>query len=134
MTPTTETNNAATPAPFDPESVVAGFYRAFAAPDETRLGVIREVFADDVIFCDNLHNIVGPEALNDMAAWINSNYPNYIVSPPISIQSHNRQILFTWSMSDADGVPVVVKGHDLLLIGNDGKVTHDYSFLTLNHD
>ncbi len=125
----TDSDKTAEPVPFDPETVVAEFYRAFNAPDETRLAVIREVFSEDLVFCDDLHNIVGPEALNDMAIWINSVYPNAIIEPATSIQSHNRQIHFTWSMSDADGVPVVT-GHDLLLIGDDGKITHDYSFLT----
>lgn len=62
-----------------------------------------------------------------MAADLNEQFPGARFNRPETVQSHHRQIRFRWTMDDADGNRLIA-GHDLLVVGDDRRITHDYSF------
>ena len=111
----------------DAHAVVAAFYDAFEADPADRPRRIAEAFAPDVHFTDPIHQSIGTTGLEQMADDLNARFPGARFNRPSTIQAHHRQIHFHWSMDDADGHQVVA-GHDLLLVGDDGLITHDYSF------
>lgn len=113
----------------DPEGTIAAFYDAFKTSSDRRLTRIAEVFTEDVHFCDDIHDIVGYEALDRMAEWINANWPGCRFEGPTDVRHHHRQIRFDWALVDAEG-ECVTRGQDLLLVADDGRISHDFSFLS----
>ncbi|MGW7530536.1 nuclear transport factor 2 family protein [Streptomyces sp. NPDC054783] len=47
------------------------------------------------------------------------------------VAAHHQGVKFTWHMTaDGSDEPVSI-GHEFLLLGEDGKITHDYQFMEL---
>lgn len=106
--------------------MVTAFYDAFEAEPHERPRRIAETFAADVVFSDPVHQIVGLQGLEQMATELHARFPGARFNRPSVIESHHRQIHFRWSMDDADG-NMIISGHDMPIVGADGRITHDYS-------
>ncbi len=113
--------------PIDADKIVADFYDAFETAPSERLQRIAEVFSDDLYFSDPRGQVLGHKALDEMADEIYEMFPGCTFDPPTDIDSHANQIRFRWALRDASG-EVVVRGQDILVIADDGRIKADYSF------
>lgn len=117
----------------DNAAVTALVDRYFAVWNETDAGrrqaLIARTFAEDASYLDPLLAGDGHDGIDAMVRAVHEKYPGYCFTRTSDVNAHHDRALFNWQLAPKDG-PVFVKGVDVALVSDDGRLAHVAGFFT----
>jgi hypothetical protein len=112
----------------DTETLVEATLRVFNERDpDTRLQIMGEVYADDIVFTDIEGTLRGHEAISEKVQGLLDSAPGFVFTPAGPATVLGDLIHAPWGFGPPDGEPVV-RGVDVSLVA-DGKVVRLYTLL-----
>lgn len=104
-------------------AIIDTYFAAWNEADVTnRLALVQAAFADDCRYVDPLSDVSGHAGVVDMIEGVRAQFVGASLQRTGDIDAHHDVARFPWSATDADGA-VVVAGIDVVVIGNDGRIS-----------
>ena len=95
---------------------------AWLAIDErSRLALLETAWADGAVYCDPVDRVAGREALAAHIAATQAVLRGGRVAVTTEPVRHHDSAFFRWSMTDAEGAPVL-SGFDVVQLDEDGRI------------
>lgn len=110
-------------------AAVEAYFAAWNAtdPDERR-SRIAEAYTPDAIYTDPLAQSQGPEAIAEMIAGVQAQFPAHTLRPTSALDVHHACVRFSWAMAGPDGADVL-EGIDVGVIAADGRLQKVIGFI-----
>jgi len=113
----------------DYQQLATSYLDLWNETDPQRRGeLIRAVCRDDVSYVDPLADVHGTQALADVVAAAQQQFPGWRFRQTGPVDGHHAQVRFTWDLGP-DDASAPVGGFDVLVLDGDGRVRHVYGFL-----
>jgi len=94
---------------------------------ERRADLVAQAWSVDGVYADPMLEAAGHEAIADMAAGVQAQFPDHRFRRTTDIDTHRDYVRFGWELTAPDG-NVVVAGIDVALMGEDGRIAHLVGF------
>lgn len=119
-------SNAMTPI----SKVVDGYFAMWNETDPTqRRKVIEATWSEDASYVDPMFAATGPDALNEMVAGVQEQFPGHRFRQTGSIDTHNDRARWGWELAGLDNGPPVAAGVDFAVLASDGRLREVSGFL-----
>lgn len=106
----------------DLTATVDTYLRAWTEPDAARRrGLVEQVWADDGQLIDPPLAAAGHEAISDMAATMQSQFPGHAFQRVSVVDEHHGHFRFSWALVAPDG-SVSLGGSDVGEVSADGRL------------
>jgi hypothetical protein len=132
MTDTTTTDTTTTTTDTttgtDVSALVDTYFEMWRATDPAqRAELVARAFAVDGRHVDPAADVAGRDQLAAMLEGVHATYPGFSIERVSAIDQHGAQVRFAWTMSAADGTPLVA-GTDVGELTDDGRLARIASF------
>ena len=93
----------------------------------TRAKVIREIYAEDIVFVYTDVQVVGWDAVDCKAQRLLDEAPGFVFTAAGEVRTVQNLTLLSWHFGP-EGAPPVVSGTDISIV-EDGRIKHLYTML-----
>lgn len=94
---------------------------------ERRAALVEQAWNVDGAYADPMLEAKGHEAIADMAAGVQAQFPGHRFRRTTDIDTHHDLVRFGWELTAPDG-KVVVAGIDVGALGDDGRINRLVGF------
>lgn len=109
--------------------IVEGYLASWNETDPAaRRKLIDELWAEDASYIDPMAEAHGRDEIDATIAAVQGQFPDFVFTPAGPVDAHHRQARFTWGLGPAGAEPIVV-GFDVVVTGEDGRLTTVLGFL-----
>lgn len=98
-----------------------------ATDQERRAALTAEVWTEDAAYYDPMFEAAGHEALSDMAAGVQAQFPGQRFTRTSGVDEHHGLVRFGWELGDGAGT-VTVAGIDIGIVARDGRLNRIAGF------
>ncbi|MEV4568988.1 nuclear transport factor 2 family protein [Nonomuraea sp. NPDC049419] len=95
---------------------------------DARQALIADVFAEDATYTDPVVAVRGRDGLNATIAAVQEQFEGLRFSLGGPVDAHHDIARFTWHLGAAGADPLVI-GFDVVVIGDDGRISQVLGFL-----
>ena len=112
-----------------PDATVEAYVATWNETDALRrkAGIAR-AWAEEGRYRDPLMASDGHAGIDAMLAAVQARFPGFVLRRTSEVDSHNRQLRFSWSLGPEAG-PAVVKGVDFCALATDGRLESVVGFI-----
>jgi hypothetical protein len=104
------------------EETISEYSAAWSQPDPTtRLDLLRRTVVGDAPYCDPGARCQGIEALSDVIAGVQEQFPGAVLVRTSEVDRHHDCIRFTWRFLDPAGA-TLLEGIDVCTVAEDGRI------------
>lgn len=104
------------------EDVIAEYSAAWSQTDpDERMLMLRRTVVDDVPYCDPGAKVVGLEALSEVIAAVQGQFPGAVLVRTSAVDAHHDCIRFAWAFRSPDS-SALLEGIDVCTIAPDGRI------------
>lgn len=121
------TNTTTDLAPDHTTTVDAYFDLLNETDPAVRARLVTEVWTEDGAFYDPLHEATGHDALVEMVAAVQAQFPGQRFARTSGIDGHHGLVRFGWELRAEDGTTTVA-GLDVGIVAPDGRLTRIAGF------
>jgi hypothetical protein len=115
--------NATTELAPDHTTTVDAYFDLLNETDpDVRARLVADVWTEDGAFFDPLHEATGHEALVELIAGLQAQFPGQRFARTSGIDSHHGVVRFGWELRAGDGTTTVA-GLDVGIVAPDGRLT-----------
>lgn len=119
-------SNAMTPI----SKVVDGYFAMWNETDPTRRReVIEATWSEDASYVDPMFAAEGPDALDEMVARVQEQFPGHHFRQTGAIDAHNDRARWGWELAGTDNGSIVAAGVDFAVLAPDGRLREVSGFL-----
>ena len=119
-------SNAMTPI----SKAVDGYFAMWNETDSTRRReFIEATWSEDASYVDPMFAAEGSDALNEMAAGVQEQFPGHRFRQTGAIDAHNDRARWGWELTGPDDGPPVAAGVDFAVLAPDGRLREVSGFL-----
>lgn len=119
-------SNAMTPI----SKVVGGYFAMWNETDPTRRReVIEATWSEDASYVDPMFAAEGPDALDEMVARVQEQFPGHRFQQTGAINAHNDRARWGWELAGTDNGSIVAAGVDFAVLAPDGRLREVSGFL-----
>jgi len=113
----------------DLRSTIDTYLDAYGEPDAARRGdLVTQVWAEDGHLIDPPLDGTGRTGISEMAAAVQSHYPDHTFRRTSGIDEHHSFARYEWELVGPDGA-AALSGLDVAEIGDDGLIRRVVGFL-----
>src|ERR1700742_3707376 len=94
----------------------------------TRKSLIDTTWSHDARYTDPLAQARGVAAIDATIAAVQGQFPGFVFTQVGDVDAHHQQARFQWGLGPAGAEPVVI-GFDVVVTGDDGRITDVLGFL-----
>jgi len=104
------------------EDVIAEYSAAWSETDAAaRLAMLARTVVEGVPYCDPGAEVTGLEALSDVIAGVQAQFPGAVLLRTSEVDRHHDRIRFAWRFVDPAGEPLL-DGIDVCTVADDGRL------------
>lgn len=104
------------------EDVIADYSAAWSETDPAaRLAMLRRTVVEGVPYCDPGAEVTGLEALSEVIAGVQGQFPGAVLLRTSEVDRHHDCIRFSWVFVDPQGAPLL-DGIDVCTVAADGRI------------
>jgi len=115
--------------PIPMQEIVQRYIASWNETDpERRRKLLDELWADQASYIDPLAEAHGRDAIGEVIAAAQAQFPGFVFTLNGPVDAHHRQARFTWGLGPADADPVIV-GFDVAVATEEGRLQAVLGFL-----
>ncbi len=104
------------------EDVIAEYSAVWSETDAAaRLAMLARTVVESVPYCDPGAEVTGLEALSDVIAGVQEQFPGAVLLRTSAIDQHHDVIRFSWVFVDPAGA-ALLEGIDVCTVADDGRL------------
>lgn len=104
------------------EDVIAEYSAAWSETDPAaRRAMLARTVVEDVPYCDPGAQVVGIDALGEVIAGVQGQFPGAVLLRTSEVDNHHDCIRFSWRFVDPAGEPLL-DGIDVCTVADDGRI------------
>ena len=104
------------------EETIAEYSAAWSQTDAaSRMAMLRRTVAEDVPYRDPGAHVTGLDALSDVIAGVQAQFPGAVLVRTSAVDAHHDCMRFSWAFLDPAGA-TLLEGIDVCTVADDGRI------------